>query len=202
MRILLVTLLLLAGRETLAEQTDVPLDKLVEQSDAVVVGTLNEVIEFSKGKADYGMAKTDYGRGIITVHEVLWGTLKPGDRLPLGWENSFVCPRVEHSYHQGKRLIWLLTYDDLGYVRADQPGRRVVPLDKKALVAGILKANPDREPKSFVPRISLEKLVVQARRVITSTHIVAGIAILAGMVLAYVFIARRKAANKRMKSDQ
>lgn len=110
----------------------IPLEDLVCDSDLIVVGTLSSVNEYSKDG-------TDYGEGLITVTETIWGAANPGETLTLKWfnESGIVCPRVEHRQHADKKGIWLLTRSSDGEVRADYP-ERFVELDLKEKVMKIL----------------------------------------------------------------
>lgn len=105
-----------------------PLDELVHDSDIIVIGTLEQVSEYTQN----GM---DYGQGSILIDEVVWGMENPGGLLSLKWQNEsiLVCPRVEHRPNKGKKRIWLLTVEADGSVRADNPGR-VVELGERARV--------------------------------------------------------------------
>jgi hypothetical protein len=110
-----------------------PLDVAVQTSDLIVIGTLHGVREDSKNGIDYG-------RGLITVDEVIWGDAVPGQELTLTWKNksNIVCPRIEHKPNENNQVIWLL---NLGKeeVRADHP-QRVVQLKERAEVEKYLQA--------------------------------------------------------------
>jgi hypothetical protein len=115
-------LLLLCLQATAHAKWDlVPLETLVQDSDLIVVGTLQDVSEHTSGG-------TDYGQGHILVREVIWGQVRPGDALLLKWSNlsGIACPRIEHRRRAGEEGIWLLTAEG-GYVEADYPGRFVEP---------------------------------------------------------------------------
>lgn len=115
-----------------ASHVMVPLDELVQDSDLIIVGTLNAVFEHSiKG--------IDYGEGTITIEEVIWGQATPGEPLLLKWQNRsiVVCPRVEHRHNANKSGVWLLTSDGGGVVRANYPGR-LVDLSQRAKVERLL----------------------------------------------------------------
>ena len=114
-----------------ARWASVPLDQLVMESDLVLVGTLGEVGEYTRGGRDYG-------RGVILVNEVLWGNVRRGERLALRWENYHgIGERLNHRQEANRRLVWLLTRGEGGTVRADYPWR-VLPLSHRAAVAGLL----------------------------------------------------------------
>jgi hypothetical protein len=110
----------------------IPLKDLVCDSDLIVVGTLSSVNEYSKDGIDYG-------EGVITVDETIWGGVNPGETLTLKWSNDSetICPRVEHGQHAEKKGIWLLTLLSDGEVRANYP-ERFVELDRKEKVMRIL----------------------------------------------------------------
>jgi hypothetical protein len=105
-----------------------PLDELVHDSDIIVIGTLEQVSEYTQN----GM---DYGQGSILIDEVVWGMENPGGLLSLKWQNESIlaCPRVEHRHNEGKKSIWLLTVEPDGSVRANNPGR-VVELGERPRV--------------------------------------------------------------------
>jgi hypothetical protein len=106
----------------------IPLDVLVQDSDFIIVGTLRDVSHWStKG--------VDYGRGVVTVDEVIWGEVTAGELFTLKWQNEsgLICPRVEHKEREGQKGIWLLTSGPGTGVRADYPWR-FVELEKRDLV--------------------------------------------------------------------
>lgn len=109
-----------------------PLDVLVHESDIIVVGTLQDVSEFTKDGVDYGEGK-------ILVEEVLWGNARVGEKLLLKWRNAsaIMCPRDEHAHNKDKKLVWLLTSSDTGVVYASNSGR-VVKLDKLSEVKNLM----------------------------------------------------------------
>ena len=77
-------IVLLSVSACFGEWADIPLADIVEQSDLIVIGTLDHVEEYTK-------EKMDYGQGIITVHKVLFGKTETGEPLALLWNNA--CPR-------------------------------------------------------------------------------------------------------------
>ena len=112
-----------------------PLENLVQDSDIIVIGTLERLSQYTHN----GM---DYAQGRIVIDEVVWGSANPGDLLTLKWQNKsgLVCPRVEHGHNEGKQGIWLLTVDPGGGVRANYPGR-FVGLDQRSSVVRCLTKN-------------------------------------------------------------
>lgn len=130
----ILALLICLPLPCLADWALIPTEKLVEQSDFVVIGTLDSVKEWTK-------RRTDYGEGDIAVDEVLWGEVKPNTKLRLAWQNDsrIACPRVEHRPNAKKKGIWLLTRGEKGQVRADYPGR-VVSLEQKLEIIKLLEA--------------------------------------------------------------
>lgn len=123
----------------------------LENSDLIVVGTLQSVSEYTED----GM---DYGEGKIVVERVLFGNvktqygseLKPNDIIQLKWQNSsnIICPRVEHKPSENKKEIWLLNIAENGIVRTYYPagsislnavGEVTKFLSKRYKAAGTLK---------------------------------------------------------------
>jgi len=102
-----------------ARWAQIPLEELVQDSDLIVVGTLQRVSQYSQDG-------TDYGQGTILIHDVIWGVANPGHLLTLKWQNAsaIACPRVEHRHNRTKG-IWLLNIEEGQLVRADYPGRFV-----------------------------------------------------------------------------
>src|SRR5262245_52664944 len=129
---LIFFLLLSLPTLSLAKWAFIPLKDLVCDSDLIVIGTLSSVNEYSK-------EGIDYGQGMITVEETIWGAVNPGEALTLKWDNvsDVVCPRVEHRLHEDKKGIWLLKLSPDGSVRADYPVR-FVELDRQEKVTKIL----------------------------------------------------------------
>jgi len=134
MKRFLVAALFLLQLPCLAKWAVVPIEKLVNQSDVVVIGTLEGVKEWTiKG--------TDYGQGDIVVAEVLWGEATANAKLRLVWQTNsrILCPRVEHLGNAKQKGIWLLTRGEKGQVRADYPGR-FVSFEQKAEIMNLLSA--------------------------------------------------------------
>src|SRR5215475_5390351 len=109
-------------------------EELVQDSDSIVVGTLDNVSEYAKNGIDFA-------EGTITVEEVIWGAARSGDVLTLKWQNysDVVCPRVEHQHNQKKSGIWLLNVQNDGVVQANYPGRFVDPSERTKVERGLLK---------------------------------------------------------------
>src|SRR5262245_21111122 len=126
MKRFLIILIILLGLPalSLAKWAWIPLKDLICDSDLIVIGTLSSVNEYSKDGIDYG-------QGVITVDETIWGAVNPGEALTLKWDNpsEIVCPRVEHRHHAEKKGIWLLKLSSDREVRADYPVR-FVELDR------------------------------------------------------------------------
>lgn len=127
----------------------IALDELVKDSDLIVVGTLQNVSEYTKD--DY-----DYGEGEILIDQVVSGNIKsvdgyplrPTDKIQLKWRNwsAIACPRVEHRYHANQKFIWLLTVENVENVQADYPGR-AVSLDNLSEVQKLVKKFRQKEFK-------------------------------------------------------
>ena len=126
-------LILLLPVAAVAQWIVIPLESAVGSSDIIVIGTLHDVSEETRGGIDYGT-------GEITVEEVLWGDVVSGQELVLAWQNesNIDCPRVEHRDHQKKQAIWLLTLKPEGKVAADNPGR-FVSIGRKEKVLELLR---------------------------------------------------------------
>ena len=138
MKRFLASLILVAGLPAFSSAMwgYIPLQELVQDSDLILVGTLSGVSEFSTGGIDYG-------EGLITVDEVMWGNSRPGDTLTLKWQNptGLVCPRIDHRQNQDVRAVWLLTTGNANEVRANYPGRFVKLADKYKVERILRKKN-------------------------------------------------------------
>jgi hypothetical protein len=135
-------LVLLTVTFSFARWALIPLDKLIEDSDLIVIGTLNNVKEHSE-------KDVDYGKGTIIVDEILWQNKEIGTKLKLTWENptGIACPRVDHKDSQGKKAIWLLKVEQNNIVKADYPGR-FVELDQKEEVLKLIKQTKEALSKN------------------------------------------------------
>lgn len=118
-----------------ADWAVVPLDRLIQESDLIVVGTLHSISEEKSETVDTAF-------GFINVQEVIWGDSHAGDQLKLKWQNpaGLICPRIEHKYNQDKKGIWLLTFTNGREVSADYPGR-FISLDGRQKVVKALHKN-------------------------------------------------------------
>jgi len=154
----------------------IPLKMVVEKSDLIVVGTLGDIVEFSKWR-------TDYSRGIITVEEVLWGKVKASEKLVLEWRNrrGASVGRLKHEKWENTSAVWLLTFDESGYVRANGPWRARDVKDENEIVK-ILSAMPDKEIKEFVAAGSPVELLSSGRPLVSLTTFVAIITAVVGVV--------------------
>ncbi|HLF84857.1 MAG TPA: hypothetical protein VI837_11835 [Blastocatellia bacterium] len=132
--LLILALLAFSSAQSFSMWAQIPLDQLVQCSDLIVVGTLDEVSQYSRD----GM---DYAEGTIRIDEVIWGVANAGESVTLKWQNqsTLVCPRVENEYNQSKKGIWLLTVQDGAVVRADYPGRFVDVSDRQKVERSLLK---------------------------------------------------------------
>ena len=103
-----------------AEWDVMSITSIVQQSDIIVEGRLQNVSLFTKDRIDFG-------RGTISVDRVYWGDTDSGQELTLAWQNSsdIVCPRVENEVNQGVSGIWLLTQNQDGTVSAEVAGNPV-----------------------------------------------------------------------------
>ncbi len=135
-RILLILAVVAScSASALARWAWIPLGDLVQDSDVIVIGTLQGVSQYTQN----GM---DYGQGNIVIEEVMWGAANPGELFTLKWQNEsgLVCPRVEHRHNEGKKGIWILTVDPDSVVRANYPGR-FVELHERSKVEQCLAKN-------------------------------------------------------------
>ena len=129
----------------ISEEIIISLEMAVKTSDIIVIGTLKNVSEETKDGIDYG-------RGEITVDEVLLGNVKENEKLILVWQNksNIDCPRVEHRNNQNKQYIWLLKEKAIGEVAADNSGR-IVSVENKKSVLELLRER-DKSNKSLDAR--------------------------------------------------
>ena len=127
---------LVVGVPALAMWGPYPFERVVRESDLIVVGTLHGVHEHTE---DW----VDFGRGSITVDEVLWGDAEPGEELTLTWQNPSVlaCPRVEHHFYEDEEIVWLLTVESDSTVHANHPARHA-SVDRRAEIEAFLVASP------------------------------------------------------------
>jgi hypothetical protein len=119
---------------TRAMWVDIPLEDLLADSDYVVVASLADVKEWSNDK-------TDFGKGVLTVSEVLSKQQPKVRTLTLLWQNptGMICPRVVHEESGGAQFLWLLKRQKNGAVTASHPSR-VLPLSERANVEKALQA--------------------------------------------------------------
>lgn len=125
--------------------------ELVKDTDLILIGTLQNVIEFTKDNIDFS-------EGVLLVERVIAGNgkttsgdnLKAGDKIVIKWQNSsmIACPRVEHNGHENIKGIWLLEVESDGTVSSDYPWR-FSSLDelnklKKVLGGTNVRINPTR----------------------------------------------------------
>ena len=140
-----IMLILFLSITAISEEIIISLQMAVKTSDTIVIGTLKNVSEETKDGVDYG-------RGEITVDEVLLGNVKENEKLILVWQNksNIDCPRVEHRNNQNKQYIWLLKEKAIGEVAADNPGR-IVSVENKKSVLELLRER-DKSNKSLDAR--------------------------------------------------
>src|SRR5262245_44171373 len=114
----------------------IKLDELIRESDLIVVGTLHDATEDSRG----------IGRGYIAVERIISPgamtresrSLVPGDNLKLTWADDWACAAGMHRGRIGKSGIWLLEVKDDGTVTAGYPGR-FLDTDELAKVIDLLR---------------------------------------------------------------
>lgn len=125
MRIVWAFLIIVLALPCDAKWANISTEELVEKSDLIVIGTLDNVRHWS----DNGI---DYGQGDIKIEQVLWGDPGQHAELRLVWQNesNVMCPRLEHGNWAKKKGIWMLTRGKKGTFLANYPGR-YVPLDQE-----------------------------------------------------------------------
>jgi hypothetical protein len=95
-----------------------PLDELITESDLIIVGTLTSI---SEKKIDFAT----HGKGKIVVEKIIAGDaetangflIKSGDSLQLNYIENFACVMGSHKRIEGKKGIFLLTFDDKGEIQ-------------------------------------------------------------------------------------
>ncbi|MCJ8328542.1 MAG: hypothetical protein HRT89_03015 [Lentisphaeria bacterium] len=131
MKNLIITMLLLSAFNCFGKWTNIPLNKIVERSQIIVIGKLINVKTESKNKVDYG-------EGFISVQTVLKGKLDNKKKLKLIWSHpQGLSNRIDHA-NKTKLGIWLLQIQKDGTVRADYP-RRYLPIDKRKEIEDLIK---------------------------------------------------------------
>jgi hypothetical protein len=180
--IVIVAIVLVMSESVFGLISSISLEELVEKSDFIVIGTLGEVSEFTKWR-------TDYSRGVITVEEVLWGKLAVGEKLVLEWRN-WTGARVGRQHHEKwekRKVIWLLTFDEKGYVLPCWffCVREVRYQDD---VMEILRGMPDKEVKEYTAVGSVEELLSAGRPLMSLTTFVLTItAVIVAVVLCVLW---------------
>lgn len=104
----------------------IPTEELIQETDLIVIGTLQGVREFTKDDIDYSEGTIRIDKVIAGNSETSGGTpLKFGDRIVIKWRNSsmIACPRVEHKGDENIKGIWLLEVKNDGTVSSDYPWR-------------------------------------------------------------------------------
>ena len=124
--ILTIVIALSLSSNLIAKWALVSTAELVKDSDLILVGTLQNVSEFTRDNVDYS-------EGFIVVEKVIAGNdkttsgdiLKSGDKIFIKWQNSsmIACPRVEHKGDENVKGIWLLEVESDGTVSSDYPWR-------------------------------------------------------------------------------
>ncbi len=124
--ILTIVIALSVSSNLIAKWALISTAELVKDSDLILVGTLQNVSEFTRDNVDYS-------EGFIVVEKVIAGNdkttsgdiLKSGDKIFIKWQNSsmIACPRVEHKGDENVKGIWLLEVESDGTVSSDYPWR-------------------------------------------------------------------------------
>jgi hypothetical protein len=100
----------------------IPLNRLVKESDLIVMGTLHSVSRYTNDD-------TDYSEGLIVIEEVVSGNvkttedspLKLADKIKLTWQNpsTKIHGRIEPGGSENNEVIWILRVKSDGTVTAD-----------------------------------------------------------------------------------
>jgi hypothetical protein len=110
----------------------ISLDRLVFESDAVVVGTLESPA------LDEDLLDDVYiYRALIQVAEVISGELNPGQALTLKWVQHKRSKALNRHYErvEGKPMLWLLVDSKDGYYLAKNSGQCRSPSDRSKVEA-------------------------------------------------------------------
>lgn len=134
--LLILAIVLIASVAMRASWADIPLDKLAQDTDLIVVGTLH-----SESESDEGI-----GEGYILIEEIIRSnsitkggeSLKTGENLKIRWQDNWACAGGMHMRRVGKQGIWLLKVNDDRSVDAGYPGR-FLELGERADLDKILK---------------------------------------------------------------
>ena len=121
---LCLTVVLLVTFSAFGRWALISTEKLLEQSDLVVVARMSDLRQTTTNNVDYGSAT-------LTVSEVLKGKETIGQKLTLKWQNEQrISRRIDHSDQNGKTKIWLLQKSTNTTFTANYPGR-VLDVDQK-----------------------------------------------------------------------
>jgi hypothetical protein len=143
----MLSIVLVLAADAKAMWRSLTTEDVAQQSDLIVIASLSNVREWTDNYVDYG-------EGRLAIRDVVWGDVEPGDTLTIRWHNrsSVACPRVEHRHALLTNLIWFLTLEGNGTVRADHPDRKK-PVAEFARVMEVLERYPYRVklPRGFPP---------------------------------------------------
>jgi hypothetical protein len=140
----------------------IPLDELVKDSDLIVVGTLKSVSEYS-----YGGEKN--GKGRIIVEQVIAGSvktneglpLKSGDKLKLVWREDFACIYGTHKRTENQIGVWFLKVEKDGTVISGHPSRFKSPEELSEIIDALKKergsANQVKSPAKSIKTVDAEE---------------------------------------------
>lgn len=103
---------------------NVPLNELVKDSDIIIIGTLQDVSEYSYGGVNNG-------EGRILIEQIISGKIKTdkglppksGDKLKLVWSEDFACVYGMHRRTANQKGIWFLKVEKDGTVISGHPQR-------------------------------------------------------------------------------
>lgn len=111
---LAIFLLLALSTQGFAVLINIPTEKLISDSDIVVVGTLTEVTE-------YTWDGIDHSTGVISISQVVAGNVRSlggkqissGDQIIVKWEKAtwFPCAASMHKSAVNVEGIWILNVE-------------------------------------------------------------------------------------------
>ena len=116
--------ILLFCYSSFATLQNLPLDKLVKDSDLIVVGTLQSVSEHRFDSENKGEGQIIIEQVIIANAKTGEGSpIKSGDKLKLIWNEDFACVYGIHKRTESQKGVWFLKVGDDGSVISGHPQR-------------------------------------------------------------------------------
>ena len=113
----MVLLALALATPAVGRAEPVPVDSIIENSDAIVLGRLT-IVDLVSTETE------EKGTGYITVEKVVAGRVEVGESVPLGWHFRFdpevvvVCPTpIHYQPLRGVLGVWFLERGEDGTLR-------------------------------------------------------------------------------------